>query len=271
MQLAGTVALVTGASRGIGRALALALAGRGASVVLVARTAAPGGRLTGSLAETADAVAAAGGEALTVARDLNDADQVSDAAAAALGWKGHVDVLVNNAAFLGKAAFHSLDELSPVNWRRQLNVNVTAPLLLAQGLVPAMRAAGRGVIVNITSSAGDLYEGTVPGIAYGATKATLNRLTLALSRDLRAEGIAVFAVDPGYVRTDTSEQAADHPGWEIDPRRAHSPETAAETVVHLIERDAEEVSGRIWIARPNLPPTLGHDGRASHQTWCTSM
>jgi citronellol/citronellal dehydrogenase len=262
MELDGGVALVTGASRGIGRAIALALAERGVPVVIAARTLQPGsGRLAGSLAETADAIHAVGGEAFPVACDLNDVDHVGDLAAAAIGWKGRVDVLVNNAAFLGKATFDSLDELSLANWQRQVNVNVTAPLLLAKALVPGMRAAGAGVIVNITSAAGDLYEGNVPGVAYGTTKAALNRLTLALARDLRADGIAVLAVDPGHVRTEIAEQAAQHPGWEIDIDAAHPPEVAAAVVTELMQRDGAHVSGRIWVAVKGKPPVLRHDGR----------
>jgi NAD(P)-dependent dehydrogenase (short-subunit alcohol dehydrogenase family) len=263
MQLDGRVALVTGASRGIGRALAFALAGRGASVVVAARTLEPGsGRLAGSLRETADAIRAVGQEAFPVACNLDDVAQVGDLAATALGWMGRIDVLVNNAAFLGKATFHSLDELSLVNWQRQLNVNVTAPLLLAKALVPAMRDAGRGVIVNVTSAAGDLFEGNVPGIPYGTTKAALNRLTLALSRDLRADGIAVLAVDPGHVRTEVALQAAQHPGWEINIDDAHLPEVAAGAIADLVEREAAEVSGRVWAVVAGRP-VLRHDGRGA--------
>lgn len=261
MQLAGRVALVTGASRGIGRATALALGGRGAAVVLAARTLDPGGRLPGSLEETARALRAAGAEALTVPCDLADPGGITQLAETALRWKDHVDVLVNNAAFLGKATFHHLDELSLVNWQRQLNVNVTAPLALCKALVPAMRSRGGGVIVNITSSAADMVEGDVPGIAYGASKAALNRLTLALARDLRPDGIAVFAVDPGYVRTEVAEQAATHPGWDIDIGMAHPPEVAASGIAELVERDGDEVSGRFWRVVRGQPPVLAHDGR----------
>ena len=262
MRLAGRVALVTGASRGVGRATALALGSRGAAVVLAARTLNPGGRLPGSLAETADALRAAGGHALPVACDLGDLDSVAGLAETALRWQGRVDVLVNNAAFLGKATFHQLEELSLVNWQRQVTVNVTAPLALSKALVPAMRANGGGVIANVTSRAADLAEGDVPGIAYGATKAALNRLTLALARDLRPDGISVFAIDPGYVRTEVAEQAAAHPGWDIDIGEAHPPEVAARAVTDLVERDGAEVSGRFWRAVRGQPPALTHDGRA---------
>jgi citronellol/citronellal dehydrogenase len=261
MQLEGRVALVTGASRGIGHEIALALAEHGASLVIAARTLEPGGRMAGSLSETATAIRAAGADVLAVTCDLNDVEHVDELAEAALAWKGHVDVLVNNAAFLGRATFHSVDELTLVNWQRQLNVNVTAPFLLVKALVPSMRAAGGGVIVNLTSNAGEPYEGIVPGIPYGATKAALNRLTIALARDLRDDGIAVFAVDPGHVRTEVAEQAAEHPGWEIDIEDAHTPAVAAVAVRELIERDADDVSARIFEAMTGRPPLMRHDGR----------
>jgi len=100
MQLAGHVALVTGASRGIGRATALALGHRRAAVIVAARTLKPGGRLPGSLDETVQALRAAGADALAVGCDLGDPDSVAQLAETALRWQGHVDVLVNNAAFL---------------------------------------------------------------------------------------------------------------------------------------------------------------------------
>src|SRR5262249_57723453 len=123
-----------------------------------------------------------------------------------------------------------------VNWQGQVKVKVRARLALCKALAPAMRSQGGGVIVNITSSAADMAEGDVPGIAYGATKAALNRLTLALARDLRPAGIAVFAVDPGYVRTEVAEQASAHPGWDIDIDTAHPPEVAARATAELVER-----------------------------------
>lgn len=262
MQLRGRVALVTGASRGIGRATALELARRGADVVVVARDLESRHRLAGSLAATAEAIEALGVDVLPLACDLSDRDALPGLCEAAWRWKQRVDVLVNNAAFLGRASFHSLDELTAATWQRQVDVNVTAPLLLSKALVPHMRAAGGGVIVNITSDAAELREGDVPGIAYGTTKAALNRLTLGLARDLRPDGIAVLAVDPGYVRTEVAERAAEHEGWDIDIERAHPPEVAAAAIADLVERDESVVSGRVWSVGPDREPTLRHDGRA---------
>lgn len=258
MQLEGRVALVTGASRGVGHATALALAKRGVALVLAARTLEPDPRIPGSLAETCTQIAALGGEALPVACNLSDINQVHELAAQALGWKGRVDLLVNNAAYLGKGTYASLDEITVSNWERQLTVNVTAPLLLTKAVVPEMQARGSGVIVNLTSGAAELRATELPGISYGATKAALNRLTIAMARDLLPDGIAVFAVEPGYVRTPIAEQTASMSGHDIE--EAHEPEVPAAIIVELVTRDADQVSGRIWYTIEGEPPLLKFDG-----------
>jgi NAD(P)-dependent dehydrogenase (short-subunit alcohol dehydrogenase family) len=261
MKLAGRVALVTGASRGVGQAIALELARRGAHMVLAARTvdqAVPG--MPGTLSETAGAVRALGGEAHVVAADLTDTEAVERLAEQALAWRGRVDVLVNNAAFLGRAAYHSLDEMSLKNFGRQLTVNVTAPFVLSKALVPAMREAGGGAIVNVTSGAGIIGAYSTPGIAYGSTKAALNRLTTLLARDLRSDGIAVFAVDPGYTRTVLVDQTAEQVG--LDASTAHAPEVPAGVVADLVEADASATTGRVFKAVEGKRPVLMADGWA---------
>jgi NAD(P)-dependent dehydrogenase (short-subunit alcohol dehydrogenase family) len=259
MELDGKVALVTGASRGVGQATAIELARRGADVVLAARTVSdpiPG--MPGTLAETADAVRAVGREALTVPADLNDMEAVEHLAEAALDWKHHVDVIVNNAAFLGRAAYHNLDELSFKNFERQFRVNVFAPFLLTKLLAPAMRANG-GVIVNVTSGAGLVGEYTVPGITYGPTKAALNRLSTLLARDLGPDGIAVFAIDPGFTLTALVEQTSEQAGTDVST--AHSPEVPATAIADLIEADTAESTGRIFKAVAGHRPYLVLDSR----------
>lgn len=258
MRLAGRVALVTGASRGLGQAIALELARRGADVALAARSVeeAPAG-LSGTLTETADQVRALGSEAHVVAADLNDPASVEHLAEAALEWRDRIDVLVNNAAFLGRAAYHSLDELDLKNFVRQFNVNVTAPFVLAKSLVPAMREMGGGVIVNVTSGAGLIGEYTTPGITYGSTKAALNRLSTLLARDLRPDGIAVFAVDPGYTRTILAEQTAEQVGQDISA--AHPPEVPAGVIADLVEADFELTTGRVFKAAEGKAPLLMAD------------
>jgi NAD(P)-dependent dehydrogenase (short-subunit alcohol dehydrogenase family) len=258
MELAGRIALVTGASRGVGQAIALELARRGADVVISARTvdqALP--TMPGTLTETADAVGALGRDAHIVPADLSDAESVQRLAEDALAWRGRVDVLVSNAAFMGRAAYHSLDELDLKNFQRQFAVNVTASFVLSKALVPAMRVNGGGVIANITSGAGIIGAYSTPGITYGATKAALNRLTTLLARDLAPDNIAVFAMDPGYTRTVLVVQTAEQVG--LDASLAHPPEVPAGVVADLIEADAALTTGRIFRAVEGRPPVLMAD------------
>jgi NAD(P)-dependent dehydrogenase (short-subunit alcohol dehydrogenase family) len=262
MELRGKVALVTGASRGVGQAIALELARRGADVVLAARTvdqAIEG--MPGTLAETAAEIEKLGGQAHMVRADLTDTDSTAALAESAIAWRGRLDVLVNNAAFLGRAAYHDLNETSLKSWNRQLTVNVTAPFLLAKLVVPSMRSTGGGAIVNVTSGAGLIGEYDVPGITYGTTKAALNRLSTLLARDLRPDGIAVFAVDPGYTRTVLVEQTAATAG--LDASEAHPPAVPAGMVADLIEADPAMTSGRIFRTEEGRPPLVVADsGRA---------
>lgn len=255
MKLENKIALVTGASRGVGLATSLELARRGADVILSARTVdqtVPG--MPGTLVETKAAVEALGRKAHIVAADLNDADSVQSLVEGALAWRGRVDVVVSNAAFMGRAAYHNLDELSLANFQRQFNVNVTASFILTKGLVPVMRAQGGGVLVNVTSGAGIIGQYAVPGITYGSTKAALNRLSTLLARDLRPDNIAVFAVDPGYTRTALVEQTAETAG--TDPSLAHPPEVPANVIADLIEADIDVSSGRVWKAAEGKRPVL---------------
>src|SRR6478609_5522092 len=150
--LAGRVALVTGASRGIGAAIASRFAAEGAAVAIVARSLEPGsgGHLAGSLRETADAIAEAGGTAIPIVADLSDpaCDRAAIVAAAEAAL-GPVDVLVNNAA----ACFYlSIDETSERRLRVAYEVNVITPYLLTKAVVPAMRERGGGWILNLTSA-----------------------------------------------------------------------------------------------------------------------
>jgi NAD(P)-dependent dehydrogenase (short-subunit alcohol dehydrogenase family) len=260
MQLSGKVALVTGASRGVGQAIALEFARRGADVVLSARTVdqpVPG--MPGTLSETAEAIRALGREAHIVAADLTDTDSVQRLAEDALAWRDRIDVLVSNAAFMGRAAYHSLDELDLKNFQRQFTVNVTASFVLSKALVPAMRAAGGGTIVNITSGAGIIGAYSTPGVAYGPTKAALNRLTTLLARDLAPDSITVFAVDPGYTRTALVVQTAEQVG--LDASLAHLPEVPARVVADLVEADPHLTTGRIFRAVEGKHPVLTADSR----------
>jgi NAD(P)-dependent dehydrogenase (short-subunit alcohol dehydrogenase family) len=198
--LAGRVAIVTGASRGIGAAIARRLAAEGAAVAIVARSLEPGsgGHLAGSLAETAAAIDAEGGRAVPIVADLSDA--ACDRAAIAARTRaelGPVDILVNNAA----ACFYlSLADTSERRLRVAYEVNVITPYLLAKAVVPEMRERGAGWIVNITSAIVDTDHLESPQQArsstYAPTKAALDRLTISLATELAPDGIAVNGLAP---------------------------------------------------------------------------
>lgn len=193
--LAGTTALVTGASSGIGRATAEALAAQGARVLLLARRA---DRLAGLARSLSDAH---GVEAHAVAADVRDRAAVDDALdAAALGAWADVDVLVNAAGLAaGLAPFQASD---PDDWDRMLDTNVRGALNVIRAVLPGMIARGRGHVVNIGSVAGhDTYP---QGAVYCATKAALDRVTAGLRMDVLGTGVRVSTVDPGLVETEFS-------------------------------------------------------------------
>lgn len=187
--LSGKTACVTGASSGIGRALAAALGGRGAAVVCVARRAE-------RLEETVAAIEAAGGRAAAVPGDLGALDRVAEAAGAASAPLGSVDILVNAA---GINLRQHADETTPEGWRRTLDINLSAPFFLAQALVPAMRERGWGRIINIASLQ---TERAMPnGVAYGATKAGIAQVTRAMAEAWSRDGIMCNAIAPGFFPT----------------------------------------------------------------------
>ncbi|MFE6508429.1 SDR family NAD(P)-dependent oxidoreductase [Nocardioides sp. NPDC057767] len=262
-------ALVTGASRGIGAGIAERLAAEGADVVIVARTAEPGGsHLGGSLAETAQRVAAYGTRVESYAADL--ADELSrativPAAEELLG--GPVDILVNNAA---AAIYQPLADFPLRRRRVTFEANVHAPLDLIQAVLPGMRTAGEGWIVNVSSASarhvdGPPFELVEPGTdlaVYAASKAALNRITNGLGAELFGTGIRVNTIQPRAAVL--SEGAALLVGDTIRPDQVESLEEMVEGVLALCHCPAD-VTGRITVSRDlihDLDLTVhGLDGR----------
>src|SRR5690349_13855450 len=215
------VALVTGASRGIGRACALELARRGLDVVVTARTVSGAERLEhsstvkksvttplpGSLDATAREVRALGAEALVVKLDLARREDWPAAVAAALERFGRIDLLVNNGRYVGPGHMDPFDD-TPVELIEQMMLcNVIAPLHLVKLCLPLMKRQGGGIVINVTSSAGE-RETPAPigqggwGLGYSLSKAAFNRMIPGLAKELRQYGIAVIGLMPGFVGTE---------------------------------------------------------------------
>ena len=197
----GRRALVTGGSRGIGAAVAERLAAEGAAVAITARTLDKHKTLAGSLRETAARLERYGGTVATIVADLADDDdrqRIIPEAVDALG--GPIEILVNNAA---GAIYQPLSEF-PLRRRRLIfDINVHAPIDLAQAVIPAMREKGEGWIVNLSSATARLAHGDSTMAVYGASKAALNRLTDALAAELRGTGVRVNSIEPrAAVRTE---------------------------------------------------------------------
>ncbi|MCW2655266.1 MAG: oxidoreductase [Mycobacterium sp.] len=197
----GLVALVTGSSRGLGKAIAQRLAAEGATVALTARTMEPNPKYQGALQQTRDEIAAAGGSAIAVQADLSKPEDRERLIADVVGTVGAPDILVNNAAV---TFLRPLDDFPERRVRLMMEMHVLGPLHLTQLAIPAMRGHGRGWILNVTSVGGDLppgppfsdFERTAGFGIYGTVKAALNRLTKSLAAELYDDGIAVNAAAP---------------------------------------------------------------------------
>jgi citronellol/citronellal dehydrogenase len=196
----GRVALVTGASRGLGAAIARRLAAEGALVVAVARTSAPDARYSGSLIETVAAVTAAGGRAIGVAGDLSSAADRERVVAETVRQLGPIDILVNNAAVTFLAP---VEQFSEKRFRLMLELQVWAPYHLAQLVLPGMYERGHGWILNISSRAalhpeGPPYEEVqARGFSvYGMCKAALERFTTALAAEGHPHGVRANSLAP---------------------------------------------------------------------------
>ncbi len=228
--LAGQVALITGGGRGIGRATALALSRAGVKVAVAARS-------RDELDETVKLVQEQGGQAIAFALDVAEQPAVEHTVSETTRQLGPIDLLINNAAMTGKAdqGWDLADD-----WWRVIEVNLRGPFLCARAVLPGMVARKHGRIINVSSNAG--IRPTPPYSAYSVSKAALIRLTDSLAEVTQDQGICVFGISPGMVKTAMTRAM---PIMDAKPEADWvAPERAAELCVFLASGQADRLSGR---------------------------
>ncbi|MEV4475339.1 SDR family NAD(P)-dependent oxidoreductase [Nonomuraea sp. NPDC049504] len=253
--LDGRVAIVTGASRGIGAAIAEAFGAAGAQVAVTARTLEEGtSRLPGTLRDTVGRIRDAGGTADPFAADLSIPDDRTRLVKQVLDRFGKADILVNNAAV---TFFTPVADFTPRRMALMFEVQVNAPTHLAQLVIPGMRERGQGWILNISSVAArhpSLPPGPMAGLGatvYGMCKAALERLTTGLAAELYADNIAVNCLSPTQV-VPTPGTVFHGLTTENDPN-AEPPEVMATAALALCRAPAATLSGRIAYSQDPLP------------------
>jgi len=233
----GKVALITGASRGIGEAIARRLASEGAAVVAAARTVSDLEKIVGEMTE-------AGGHASALSLDLSDAASIEAGVKSALSAHGQIDVLVNNA---GVAEDNLILRMPKESWDRVLGTNLTGVFLLTQAVVRPMVKRRYGRIVNITSVVG--LMGNAGQANYAASKAGLIGLTKSIARELASRNVTCNAVAPGFIQTAmterVSEGAREALSAQIPLARLGTPEDVASAVAFLGSEEAAYITGHV--------------------------
>jgi len=229
--------LVTGGTRGIGRAIASALLQAGGCVMITGRNAESVERAVGELAaESGDPARVAG-----LGVDVRDRAGVDGLVAETVRRFGGLDVVVNNA---GVGVFGNIESMNDDDWRLMIDTNVTGPFFVTRAAIPALRASGGGWIINIASLAGRNYF--PQGGGYCATKAALIAFTESVMQEVRHDGIRVSVIMPGSVATEFSGHRSDDDSWKL------SGDDVAEVVMDLLRHPGRSLPSRIEI-RPSRP------------------
>jgi len=241
MKLSGKVAVVTGASRGIGKAIALALGREGAAVVVAARTEQESEEFPETIYHTAEQIGKEGGTALPIRVDVTQEAEVEAMAQKVLSEFGRVDILINNAGVIGPMV--SFLDMPVSLWDQIMGVNVRGVFLCTKALLPIMVGQRSGCIVNISSGAA--RRTGFLNIAYGVSKAAVDRITLGLAEELRGHNVAAISLYPGFTITERLLREA-----SLDVlSRAHPPEVTARAVLYLVTGDPMTFTGQIVEAR----------------------
>jgi len=234
--LSGKVALVTGASRGIGCSIAKTLAQNGAHVVCVSRN-------VSDVQSVADEITAAGGTATAVACDISDSDNVTKLVKETVGTHNHLDILVNNA---GVTRDNLLMRMSEDDWNTVLNINLKAAFIAIKAAARTMIKQRKGRIINISSVVGII--GNAGQVNYAASKAGLIGLTKSTARELAIRGITANCIAPGYVATDMTNELGDEVQQSLNEKiplgRIGQVEDIAYAVAFLASDEAEYITGQ---------------------------
>jgi citronellol/citronellal dehydrogenase len=236
--LEGKVAFVAGASRGIGKAIALTLAEAGAAVAVAARSEREG-RLPGTIHSVADRIVASGGRALATACDVTQEESVEAAVAATVAEFGGIDILIANAGVLWLGP---IDSTPLKRWQLCLDVNLTGVFLVTKAVLPHVKERGGGSLVAITTSGVAMTDRGAN--AYWVSKAAVERLYMGLAAELKPDNIAVNCLAPSRVVLTEGWLAAGS-GHEIPPDMVEPPETVAKAAVFLAGQDATGITGTV--------------------------
>lgn len=238
MRLAGKVAIVTGASQGLGQAIAVALAKEGADVVVASRS------IDGN-SEVVKEITALGRKVLPIKADVAKKEDITNMVQKTLETFGQVDILVNNAGLTKPGMLHKLSE---EDWDAVMNVHAKGAFLAIQAVFPNMKERNTGAIINLTSSAG--IQGTIGQANYAAAKGAINALTMAAAREFATFGIHVNAISP-FAETKMTETIATNEKFRekylarVPMARFAQPEEIAPLVVYLASDESSYLTGQV--------------------------
>lgn len=255
MRLQNKVAIVTGASRGIGKAIALALAAEGAAVTIAARTTMVSKIIPGTIHETAEQIKALGAAALAVKTDVSEDQQVAAMVQKTMETFKRIDILVNNAATNRPACFQDLPQRL---WDAIVKVTLRGTVICSRAVLPVMIQQGQGHIINLSSVAAQMiHHEPMTGLAYDVSKAAVNRFTWGLAQEVKIYNIAVNALAPSNTATE---------GWSyLNPTAAKSawqkPEVWANYAVFVATRDPRNFTGKI-LTEADLAKELTRAGKS---------
>lgn len=248
--LAGKVAIITGAGKGLGKAFALRFADEGARLVLVTRKDMDG------LKKAAEEVTAKGADCIIFQADVTKLDEMQTVADETAKKFGKIDVLVNNAAYYFGVERRPFDAIPPEEWDLMMGINVKGPWICARTVFPHMKAQGKGKIINLTSEV--FFTGSNGFVHYVASKGGVVGLTRALAAELGPDNITVNAVAPGFTDTEASRTIADVAKYDTSKtplRRLGTAEDIVGAVIFLASDDADFITGEV---------ILVDGGRAMH-------